>query len=496
MKSAEQQELQEKMLLVHHLADEDDLDGATKAYNQYLKEHFGDPRMLGMAGYVELKKRNFGLAYVLFKESWKAMPCIEFANNVGMAALGCYKLEESEEILKKGLEMGGAKHHVVSCLNNLATVKVNQCEPEVAVTLCKRIEQVDPDSKVHIETLGYAELMLGRWETGWRNFDIGSFLEEKWERFDGLYGGYIRRARSYAGEKYWKGPQDEPVKTLVVRGEQGIGDEVCYASVFDSVAKDCDRLIIECDRRLVGLFQRSFPYEVYGTRFEKTLDWHAKPDAHVLSGSLCTHYRASTASFPGKPYLIADPDRRLQWRALLDSLGDKPKIGIAWKGGRFENNSQKRTLPLEAFLPILQQDATFVSLEYKDPSSEIEAFEERHGIKIHHWARASEAKDYDEVAALVAELDLVISVQTAVVHLSGALGKECWVLVPSKPHWRYGMTGDSMPWYESVKLYRQKNDWGGIIKHVSQELKRKWTTRLVIPAGLSTSTESRSAMMS
>jgi hypothetical protein len=326
--------------------------------------------------------------------------------------------------------------------------------------------------------------MLGRWETGWKNFDVGSFLEEKWERFDGLYGGFIRRARSYAGEKYWEGPE-QAVKTLVVRGEQGIGDEICYASVFDDAAKDCDRLIIECGPKLEGLFKRSFPYEVYGTRFEKQLDWQCKPDAHVLSGSLCTHYRTTTGSFPGKPFLKADPERRIQWRALLDSLGKRPKIGIAWKGGRFENNSERRSINLEAFLPILKLDADFVSLEYKDPTKEIEAFEERHGIKIHHWKRAAESEDYDDTAALVDELDLVVTVQTAVVHLCGGLGKECWVLVPSKPHWRYGMTGDSMPWYHSVKLYRQKHDWGGIIKHVSEEL-RKWMTRQAIPEGAST----------
>ena len=468
--------MQDKMRLVHDLANEGELDKATQAYNQYLKEHFDDPRMLGTAGYAELKKRNYGLAYVLFKQCAAIMPRIEFYNNLGMAALGCLRNDVAEEALKKGLELGGPEHHVINCLNNLATVKINQCDPEVALTLCSRIEQINPKCQLHLETRGYAELMLGKWDTGWLNFDIGTFLEEKWERFDGLYGGYIRRARSYAGEKYWKGPQEEPVKTLVVRGEQGIGDEVCYASVFNDAAKSVDRLIIECDKRLEGLFRRSFPFEVYGTRWEKELDWSCKPDAHVLSGSLCTHYRTKKEDFTGKPYLKADPERKLQWRALLDSLGAKPKIGIAWKGGRFENNSQRRSITLESLLPILKTDADFISLEYKDPTSEIEAFEERHGIKVHHWARGAEAKDYDDVAALVDELDLVISVQTAAVHLSGALGKECWVLVPSKPHWRYGMYGNTMPWYESVKLYRQKHDWGGIIKHVSQEL-RTWMTR-------------------
>lgn len=458
------------MIYVHHLADRGELDAAFEASNQFLKEHCGDPRMIAMAGYVELKRRNHGLAAVLFQEAARLMPCIEFYSNLGMSLLGCTRYEDAEKALKAGLALGGKQEMVRNCLNNLATVKLNQCDPEEALDICRRIEETDPATDIHLESKGYAQLMLWNWAEGWDNFDKGSFLNEKHNRYDGLYGGWIRRARSYNGEGYWDGKK---TGTLVVRGEQGIGDEVCFASVFNDAAKDCDRLIIECDRRLLGLFERSFPFECYGTRFEKEIDWQAKPDAHVLSGSLCTFYRRSQEAFPGKPYLKADPERRLQWRALLDSLGPKPKIGIAWRGGRLENNAERRSIPLEAYLPILEQDATWISLEYRDPSAEIEAFEERHGIKIHHWKRAAQSKDYDEPAALISELDLVISVQTAAVHLSGALGKECWVLVPSKPHWRYGMSGDRMPWYESVKLYRQKTDWGGIIKHVSGELRKR-----------------------
>jgi ADP-heptose:LPS heptosyltransferase len=119
---------------------------------------------------------------------------------------------------------------------------------------------------------------------------------------------------------------------------------------------------------------------------------------------------------------------------------------------------------------LFRQDADFISLEYKDPLAEIADLKEKHGIEVKHWPRAAEAYDLDETAALVAELDLVITVQTAVVHIAGALGKPCWVMVPRTPHWRYHLAGDRMPWYDSVKLYRQTKDWASVINKIAIDI--------------------------
>jgi ADP-heptose:LPS heptosyltransferase len=122
--------------------------------------------------------------------------------------------------------------------------------------------------------------------------------------------------------------------------------------------------------------------------------------------------------------------------------------------------------------PILNQDATFISLQYKD-APEIVEFENETGIKIHHWPHAMQTKDYDDTVAMISQLDLVISVTQAAIHVAGALGVPCWVLTPKAPMWRYGLTGDKMPWYKSVKLYRQKSDWVHVISDVATDL-RNW----------------------
>jgi ADP-heptose:LPS heptosyltransferase len=231
------------------------------------------------------------------------------------------------------------------------------------------------------------------------------------------------------------------------------------------------RLIVECDHRLYELFKRSFPnIEVYGTRHDKVRPWVDRVDAHVLSGSLGQWYRLKDEDFPGTPYLIADPEKRKVWRATLDSMGPKPKIGIAWTGGRHTTHRKRRSLRLEEMLPILRQDAEFVSLEYRAPDDEIAELENKHGISVKYFRETESGQDYDHTAALVAELDLVISAQTSIIHLAGALGKETWAILPSKPLWRYRLKGESFPWAKCVTLYRQKREWAEVINRVAEKL--------------------------
>jgi hypothetical protein len=115
-------------------------------------------------------------------------------------------------------------------------------------------------------------------------------------------------------------------------------------------------------------------------------------------------------------------------------------------------------------------DVDFVSLQYSDPEGEASALLAHSGVRLEYWRDAID--DYDETAALVTALDLVISVQTAVVHLAGALGQEAWALIPAAPEWRYGLSGTSMPWYPAVRLFRQTQpgNWKPVLETVTTEL--------------------------
>lgn len=412
-----------------------------------LNQDPNDSLPLYIAAWSFIKAEKFGLAYSLLKHSLELKPKYETLNNFAMACIGMNMLQEAESLLHKALRRAEVEGiEPCSALNNLALIHVYNCNPKKAIEYAEKSLAIKQDQWEVSETYGYAQLMLGNYSKGW----VGH---------EALIGR--AKARKYpvpAGIPYWMG---EPTKKLYLRGEQGVGDEICFASCIPDVSKET-QVVLECDEKLEGLFKRSFPgIEIHGTRKKSDREWMFKHefDAHCLTGTLLRFFRKQESDFPGKPYLKCDPERFDQWRVVLDKLPGK-KVGIAWTGGLSNTFKKRRSMTLEDMLPILKTPGiTWVSLQYLDPTEEIAAFEAKHGIKIHHWKRASESQDYDDQAALVMALESVVSVTTAIVHLCGALGKECHVLVPSKPRWFYGLSGSKLPWYRSITLHRQTNQW-------------------------------------
>jgi len=276
-----------------------------------------------------------------------------------------------------------------------------------------------------------------------------------WDDYIHSEGPPFRPLRQYRipPEKEWMG---ETGKTVVIYREQGLGDEILYASCIKEAAGISKKVILDVDKRLVGLFSRSFPQvDVYGTGHSRDLTW-AKDYAIEYSapiGRIPGFFRRKDADFTGEAYLTACPLRKVAFRALLDSLGDGKKVGIAWTGGKRSDSttisdSDYRSLALDEIKPLLRKENHYISLEYK-PSDDVK----KSGLPIHEWPWITQSMDYDDTAALVDELDYIIAVPTTVVHLAGALGKPCYCLTPEFPNWRFGMKGE-MLWHKSVKLFR------------------------------------------
>lgn len=442
------------ILLADKLRSEGKPDEALAICNKYLNDNYGDIPALCLASHILIDAERFGLAHAVTKAALSIAPDEPaLLTNMGICYEKQQNLEEAERYFVKALQK---KPDDDLTLTNLGFVYLHKGLPERSVVMCQKAIAIAPKVPHARFNMGQAQLMMGQWEEGWKNYEanLGKHLG--------------RRERVYGAIPRWTGDNN---MMLIAYGEQGIGDEISFASCIPDLQRE-NTVIIECDHRLTGLFKRSFDCDVYGTRYKKGgIDWPRRYpiDATVAMGSLPGFYRNKTEDFPGTPYLKADPERRIQWRALLDSLGDKPKIGITWTGGMARTMTKRRSLELEQLLPILKQDAHFVSLQYKD-CPEIEAFAETHGVKIHHWPHAMQTQDYDDTAALVAELDLVITVQQSAVHLAGALGVPTWVLIPKAPHWRYGLTGQDMPWYKSVRLYRRRENWAETIGEVADNL--------------------------
>ena len=266
-------------------------------------------------------------------------------------------------------------------------------------------------------------------------------------------------------------------KTVLILGEQGLGDEIMFASCFGEVIAQAGHCIIDCTHKLEPIFRRSLPQATVhgGTQFDDPA-WLAglpRPDLQVQAGSLPRFLRRHLGAFPPHHgYLAADPGRVEYWRARLAALGPGIKVGVSWRGGTAKSRTALRSLSLEAIRPLLSIPAArFVSLQYDAYPEELDTFRARSGLEVHYFAEPID--DYDETAALVASLDIVISVCTAVIHLGGALGTPVWVMSPAVPEWRYGIRGELMPWYPGNRVFRQHapGDWEGVIDEVAALLR-------------------------
>lgn len=280
---------------------------------------------------------------------------------------------------------------------------------------------------------------------------------------------------------HWDG-RPLPQGRLLVYAEQGLGDQIMFASCLPDVLRRVGECTVECLAKLAPLLARSFPgTRVVGTDQSSDTRWVAdlQPlDFAIPIGSLAQLFRRSLDTFPQHSgYLLTSDEKSQRWRTRLDALGPGLKVGISWQGGSKNARANLRSIPLEHWLPILSTPgAHFVSLQYTECNAELAELRNRYGITVTHWQAAID--DYDETAALVAALDLVISVQTAVIHLAGALGKTCWVLVSAAPEWRYGLTGEHMPWYPSVRLFRQRElqRWTEVVDRVAAALAQDFPT--------------------
>lgn len=437
-------------------------DEAMRICAQYMDNHFDYVPALVLAANIQIDAERFGSAYVYIQRACQLAPDESVVwNNLAL----CYQeTEQDEEALKCFMKALNRNPKDTFALGNVAKLYNNTGDPQKALNCADRALMLNPGLIEARYNRGISLLTMGRWKDGWEGYEYNL----------GKHSG--RKERVFGTIPRWTG---EKGLTVIAYGEQGIGDEVNFASCIPDLQKDCD-VIIECDKRLEGLFRRSFGCKVYGTRYYKGgLKWPTEHpiDATVAFGSLPGYYRNDLSEFPGTPYLIPDPQRQTMWRALLDSLGPKPKIGIAWTGGLRKTFRTKRSLELADLEPIWRQDATFISLQYKDATDECAAVEQASGVKIHHWPHATQTQDMDDQAALMSQLDLVITVQQTAVHLGGALGVPTWAMIPKAPLWRYGLTGTTMPWYNAVRLYRQRDGWVDTIAEVARDLRKLIASR-------------------
>jgi Flp pilus assembly protein TadD len=427
-----------------------------------------------------------------------AAPQFHFNLGVSLQALG--KNPEASAAYRRALNL---KPDYLAAYENLGVALQDSDESEAADAAYRSAIAIDPESAIARLNLGtlhnndgaseeaslHFSKVLGlkpaygeaHWKYALARLALGDF-EQGWRAYE-----WRRHAESFVGSNptrvvpfpSWDGSPLEG-KIVLITAEQGIGDEIMFASCYRDVIERAHSCVIECDPRLAAAFERSFPEaEFIPTRKDADFCWHsqlAAIDFKVAAGSLPLHFRPSLASFPERPsYLVADVARQAAWRAQLDELPHPVSIGISWRGGKETRASRARSVPLEAWQPLFAATAAnFVDLQYGDHRAEIDAFHRAGLGQLHSLEGLDPIGDVDGFMSLLPTLDLVISIDNSTVFMAGAIGAPTWVLLPASAEWRWLKDRSTSPWHSSLRLFRQgvpgMPAWRALIEDVALRL--------------------------
>lgn len=417
--------------------DRRDFRQALEIFDAIYAHHPGSPHGLMGMGIALSEMGHIGASIALFETAARQHPDgMETWSNLGASLRRAGHVEASRGMLEKALALVPDDP---TTLGNLASTYINDGRPEKGVVYGRKAVRAQPESAVHANNLALCLMELGRFPEAW------PYYERRLE----IPG---TDARHYPGAR-WDGGM---VESLVVHGEQGLGDEIMFLAYVDEVRRRVTgRLVLEVAPRLVTLVARSFPdCEVIGT--EK--DFTGTVAAHAAMGSLPQFFNGGVP-IRRSGYIVPDPRRVEAWASVLGG-----GVLLAHKGGTMRTHEMVRNPPREAWAPILAGGRDVYSIQY-GPRAEIMA--EDIGVP---WL-AEAAGDIEEQAAAIKAAGCLVSVAQTALHLGGAMGVPVLGIISDKPAWRYGLKG-GMPWYETVRLFRKQpdGDWREPIQRAAATL--------------------------
>jgi len=461
----------------------EDVRAARRIFEFFLDSDRNNAGALFSLGVTYMRESRYGMAEMLYRAALEGTPIDKelssaVYNNLGWVYNSEGRFEEGQKVFRKAIELDPNQPEFY---NNMATGFVNMGQPKQCLEWCDKAFEIDSKNRDGLWNSGLAHLELGHWKEGWEGYRGGLTLS--------INSSQQRKIRHYVEEgkvPYWEG---EKGQSVVVYGEQGVGDEILASSVFEDARHDID-IIYEAHPRLVSIMRHNFGdhFPIYGTRKvpwkEITFpQWH-KIDSQAPIFNLCQYYRQTDEDFPRKPYLKPFDNLVDKHKSRLEKLGSRPKIGISWKGGTVITRNDLRSVPVKDWEDLLRSvDVDWISLQYDNAekmgwnTAVALEFQKESGIDLNHDFDV--VNDLDECyGGLIHSLDLVISVNNSLVHACGAFGVQCWSLTPSRPAWRYQVPGansygdDKMIWYgDHVRQIRQVgDDWDSVLNQVKEEL--------------------------
>ncbi len=343
--------------------------------------------------------------------------------------------------------------------NNLGVSLMEKGQVIEAMACYRKALKVDAHFANAHFNLSLALLLEGRFKEGWDEYEWRWLTEE-----------YVKQKKELPLPMWDGSPLHD--KSILVFAEQGVGDEIMFASCLPEIVAEAKQCIVETDKRLIPLFMRSFPGAKFLER-SQTIGYSpevSSTDLKIAMGSLPKFLRPTLASFPKrKAFLIPDVSLVVVWRDRYKKLGDGLKLGISWRGGSTRATRRTRSTILKQWAGLFSlQQVHFINLQYGECKDELKEAKESLGVIIHDWDDVDPLKNLDFFAAQIAALDLIISVDNATVHMAGALGIPVWTLLPFTCDWRWMQDFAGTPWYPTMRLFRQDTygEWDGVFEHI------------------------------
>ena len=412
---------------------------------------------------------------------------LELLNNLSISLTAVDRLDDAVVILRKAIEIDP---YDIRAYKTLATALMNLGDLNGAVACHRQALEFRPNDALAHANFGATLHALGRDVEAIQSYEIALLLDPTYEAaiynrgysylsLGRLAQGWVdydyrpsRREVRHPELPFWAG-EDLSGKSILIWGEQGIGDELMFASMYGEVIERAARCVVECHPKLLPLFARTFP------RAEvvlKTTPPHPTTldtiDYHCAAGSLARWLRPSLQSFPEREsYVMPDPERVQYWHERLAEIGPGPKIGFCWRS--MKNHGARMlcytTLDLWGLIFTIP-GVHFVNLQYDKCDEELDAARRQFGVPLNKFQELDLLNDLDEAAALTRALDLVISAGTATSVMAAALGVPIWLIEHSKGWTMLGT--DHMPWFPTQRNFcrRWNQPWSEIIAEIAQLL--------------------------
>jgi Flp pilus assembly protein TadD len=368
----------------------------------------------------------------------------EAHNALGIALDRLNRPEEAIAAYWTALNLDPAIKHGNS---NLAASLAELDRHEEAIAFFDRARRLDPDAPEPAFNAALVELAMGDFERGLRDY------EARW-RVPGL------KLNPHEFTKpRWDGTEDIQGKTILLHAEQGLGDTILFLRYAETVAAKGARVILAAQKPLAPLLAGAPGVTQVVAAGEPIPDF----DLHLPVGSLPLAFGTTVETIPARtPYLRA--------HASWNYAGARPAVGLCWAGNPGHRNDHNRSIPMTVFEKLLRvPEMYFVSLQQNLRENDEAALGRYGNVDTSSIGRV---KDLGDTASIMSELDLIISVDTAVAHLAGALARPVWVLLPFRPYWVWFRHRGDSPWYPSAHIFRQERigDWEGVITRVAEEL--------------------------